>query len=93
MISIIIPSYKNAKCLDICLNSIIHNQKYNNEIIVVIDGFVQQYSELKNKYNKEVKFFDFEENQGMPQALNIGVYNATNQYILIINDDNVLCKD
>ena len=31
-------------------------------------------------------------NQGMQQALNLGVINATNEKIFILNDDNVFCK-
>ena len=93
MISVIIPSYKNPKCLDICLHSAIDNQNHKNEIIVVLDGFAEQYTELKTKYNGRVLFFEFEQNQGMQQALNVGVFHANNPYILIVNDDNVFPID
>ena len=39
MISVIIPTYKEPQALDICLQSAIDNQKHNNQIIVVVDGF------------------------------------------------------
>ena len=36
MISLIIPSYRNAEYLDICLQSAIEQQENKNEIIVAI---------------------------------------------------------
>jgi len=88
-ISVIIPSYKNPKCLDICLHSAIDNQLQSNEIIVVLDGFSEMYFDIKNKYKDKVLFIEFEGNRGMQHALNIGVFHSTNSHILIVNDDNV----
>lgn len=93
MISVIIPSYRNPKCLDICLKSALENQKYENEIIVVIDGFVEETQHIIDEYNNRVSFVPLEQNAGMQYALNLGVYNATNEWVLIVNDDNVFPKD
>jgi len=92
-ISVIIPSYKNPLCLDICLHSAINGQKNNNELIVILDGFADQYTQVKEKYKDKVIFYEFEENQGMQQALNVGVFHANNSHILIVNDDNVFPMD
>ncbi len=93
MISVIIPSYRNPKCLDICLKSALENQKYENEIIVVIDGFVEETQHIIDEYNNRVSFIPLEQNSGMQYALNVGAYNANNEWILIVNDDNVFPKD
>ena len=93
MISLIIPTYKNPKCLDICLRSAIEQQNIKNEIIVVVDGFVEESQHILDKYSEDIKVLPLTQNQGMQQALNLGVMNASNEKILIINDDNVLCKD
>ena len=93
MISLIIPSYRNPECLDICLKSAIENQKNKNQIIVAIDGFIEESQEVLNKYKDSIFLLNLGTNQGMQQALNLGVMNATNERICIINDDNVLCKD
>ncbi len=93
MISVIIPSYRNPKCLDICLKSALQNQKDENEIIVVIDGFVEESQHIIDEYSNRVSFIPLEQNAGMQYALNVGVYNATNEWILIVNDDNVFPKD
>lgn len=89
LISVIIPSYKNPTCLDICLHSAIEGQSNKNQYIVVLDGFAEQYTHIKEKYKNSVEFYEFDDNQGMQQALNVGVFHATNDKILIVNDDNV----
>jgi glycosyltransferase involved in cell wall biosynthesis len=93
MISVIIPSYRNPKCLDICLKSALENQTYENEIIVVIDGFVEESQHIIDEYSNRVSFIPLDQNSGMQYALNIGTYNANNEWILIVNDDNVFPKD
>ena len=91
MISLIIPTYRNPEYLDICLKSAVEGQTLNNEIIVVVDGFVEESNEILEKYKGKIQVLPLEDNQGMQQALNLGVMNATNERIMIINDDNVLC--
>jgi len=93
MISLIIPSYRNPQCLDLCLKSVLENQKNKNEIIVAVDGFIEESQEVLDKYKEKVNIIDLGHNQGMQQALNLGVMNATNEKICIINDDNVLCPE
>ncbi len=93
MISLIIPTYRNPECLDICLKSAVENQSAKNQIIVVVDGFLEESEHVLEKYRGNVEVLDLGENQGMQTALNFGVMNAVNECILIINDDNVLCKD
>lgn len=93
MISVIIPSYRNPKCLDICLHSALENQRGDNELIVIIDGFIEESQDVLKKYEGKIRLIDLETNYGMQHALNMGVYNATSELIFIINDDNVLPKD
>ena len=92
MISVIIPTYRNPEYLDICLKSAIEQQLDENEIIVVVDGFIEESQEILDKYKHNIKVLDLEKNQGMQQALNLGVINASNEKIFIVNDDNVFCK-
>jgi glycosyltransferase involved in cell wall biosynthesis len=63
-------------------------QYNNNEIIVVLDGYVEESELVVNKY-KGIDVIALPENKGMQHALNIGVWNANNERIFIINDDNV----
>jgi len=93
MISLIIPTYRNPEYLDICLQSAIENQVNKNEIIVAVDGFIEESQHILDKYKNDIQVLDLGENQGMQTALNLAVYNATNEFLVIINDDNVLSKD
>jgi len=93
MISLIIPTYRNPDYLDICLKSAIENQVNKNEIIVAVDGFIEESKSVLDKYKSNIEILDLGENQGMQTALNLAVMNANNEIICIINDDNVLSKD
>jgi glycosyltransferase involved in cell wall biosynthesis len=93
MISIIIPTYRNPEYLDICLKSAIEQQSRKNEIIVAVDGFIEESQLVLDKYKNDIQILDLGENQGMQMALNLGVMNATNEIIFIVNDDNVFCKN
>jgi len=89
MISVIVPSYRNPKCLDICLESLLRGQENTNEVICIIDGFVEESSSIIEKYKNDVNFISSNENSGMQHSLNIGIWHAENEKLLIVNDDNV----
>ena len=89
MISVVIPSYRSPSYLDICLDSLLKGQRHTNDVVVVIDGFVEESKWVIDKYKDDVAFLEFPENRGMQHALNFGVYNTRNDKILIVNDDNV----
>lgn len=92
-LSLVIPTYRNPQHLDLCLRSAIENQTYKNEIIVAVDGYFEESAEVLKKYAYDIVVLDLETNRGMQTALNIAVMNASCDCIVIINDDNVLCKD
>ena len=92
MITLIIPTYRNPEYLDICLKSAIEQQEYKNEIIVAVDGFIEESQKILDKYKDNINVLDLGENQGMQTALNLAVMNANNEIIFIVNDDNVFCS-
>jgi glycosyltransferase involved in cell wall biosynthesis len=89
MISVIIPTYKEPEVLDVCLRSAIDGQRYNNQIIVVVDGFYEVNKKVLDKHKDHIQILNLEENIGLCRATNLGVYNAEFDKILIVNDDNV----
>jgi glycosyltransferase involved in cell wall biosynthesis len=93
MITAVVPSYKNPKCLDICIKSFSDTTffKDTSEIICIIDGFHEMYTDLIKQYaeNKNIKFIINPQNHGMPFSINAGVYASETDWILVINDDNV----
>jgi len=92
MISVIIPTYKEPEYLDLCLKSCFEGQVNNNEIIVVVDGYYELNKPVLDKYPK-INVLDLGSNQGLSVATNWGVYNATHDYILVVNDDNVFPRN
>ena len=93
MISVIIPTYKSPTALDLCLTSAIKGQLIKNQIIVVVDGTYDINKDVLEKYSSDILVLNLEENVGTCRATNLGVYNATNEKILIVNDDNVFPKN
>jgi len=89
MISAIIPTYKSPEALDLCLRSAIEGQVNSNQIIVVVDGFYDLNKDVLDKWKDHIDILNLEENVGLCRGTNLGVYNATNDKILIVNDDNV----
>lgn len=89
-VTLIIPTYRNPKYLDLCLKSAIENCDSNqNHILVIVDGFLEESQSVLDKY-PGIRYIDLEVNRGMQYALNIGVMQAETEYVFIINDDNVL---
>jgi glycosyltransferase involved in cell wall biosynthesis len=88
-ISVVIPSYKNPQCLDLCLRSAFENQINDNQIIAIIDGFPELYDEVLKKY-PGLNVLVNEQNKGQTYCHNTGVMLAENDKVLIVNDDNVL---
>jgi glycosyltransferase involved in cell wall biosynthesis len=89
-ITLIIPTYRNPKYLDLCLRSAVENRENpETRILVVVDGFFEESREVLEKYD-EVLYLDLDTNRGMQFALNAGVMQADTKYVFIINDDNVM---
>ncbi len=90
-VSLVIPTYRNPSCLDICLQSATENRvDKQNKIIVVVDGYFGESEDVLRKYAEHIDVIDNETNRGMQYSQNVGVMHADTPYIWIINDDNVL---
>ena len=91
-VSVIIPVYNVEKYVLRCLDSIV-NQTYSNvEIIVINDGSTDNsINVIKNKYGKNDKLKIFnKKNGGLSSARNIGLNQATGNYILFVDSDDWL---
>ena len=90
-ISVVIPTFDSVDSLDLCLKSCIEGCYAPNdiEIIVVVDGTYDINKDIIKKYENQIKTLILPENVGLCRSTNLGVYNASNELILIVNDDNV----
>lgn len=94
-ISIIVPVYNAEKYIKRCLNSLI-NQTYENlEIIIIDDGSKDKSLKIVKEYSKKDKRIKIieKENTGVSDTRNIGINNATGEYIMFVDSDDWLTKD
>ncbi|MDP4010601.1 MAG: glycosyltransferase family 2 protein [Candidatus Roizmanbacteria bacterium] len=88
-LSLIIPAYKQEKTI---VENIIHIQealaaiRYDHEIIVVVDGKVDDTVEkLKKAQLPKVKIVWYKENQGKSFAIRVGMHEAKGDYVMFMD--------
>lgn len=94
-ISIIIPIYNGFNYIDKLFESVL-NQTYNNyEVIFINDGSSDNSLELLKKYKNKYKFVKVinQKNKGRSESRNIGVENATGDYLTFVDQDDFLSND
>ena len=97
-VSVIVPLFNAVKSLgeedySKCVDSVL-NQDYNNiEVILTDDASTDNTVEFsRKKGGKLVKIIVNKKNKGFAGNVNMGIRNATGDYILILNDDAYLEK-
>lgn len=100
MISICIPAFNQGEYLEDCLDSVYNQTVQAHEIIVVNDGSTDNTREIAERYTfKELPQIEspvrviHQVNKGLPSARNTGIMNATGQYILFLDADDVLMEN
>lgn len=91
LLSIIIPVYNLENYLEDCLNSIINQNFYDYEVILVDDVSTDESGNICNRYAE--KYFDFKvihlKTKGLPAgARNIGIQNASGKYVHFCDGDD-----
>lgn len=90
LISVIVPAYNVEKYIFRCLDSIC-NQTYRNlEILIVDDGSTDNCGQICERYAKRddrIKVIH-KENGGLSSARNVGLENATGEYIGFVDSDD-----
>ena len=91
MISVVIPTYKNKEQL---IQNLKQNLTYLNdcEIIVVNDDPEESIANDLAQF-KSITLIENKKNLGFGQAVNIGVSQVKNPYILLLNSDVLLEND
>lgn len=92
LLSIIVPVYNTEIYLSKCLDSIINQTLKNIEVIIVNDGSKDNSQQIIDHYSindKRIKPI-IKENGGLSEARNIGIDNATGNYIAFIDSDDYI---
>lgn len=90
MISIIVPVYNTEKYLHRCIDSILLQSYEDIELILVDDGSSDNSGTICDEYaskDSRIKVFH-QVNQGVSVVRQIGVYNATGDYVIHVDADD-----
>lgn len=100
MVSIIIPTYKRANCIERAINSILCQTYKDYEIIVVDDNNPNTIdrSNLEKKMekyenNSKIIYVQHEKNMNGAAARNTGISIAKGEYITFLDDDDFFLKN
>lgn len=89
IVSVIIPAYKQEKTIveDVTrVYETMSQTRWPFEIIVVVDGFVDEtFEKVKKIENLEIKVFGYEINKGKGYAVRYGMARASGDYIAFID--------
>lgn len=91
-VSIVVPVYKAEKFLERCISSIAHQTYTNLEIILVDDGSPDNCPQICDEWaKKDVRIRVIHKpNEGVSIARNVGIENATGEYVMFVDSDDEL---
>ena len=93
LLSIIVPIYNVEKYIGSLVNSLVKQTNKNFEVIFIDDGStdesMQILKEIMAGSEQEFSFKLLQQvNQGLSSARNIGIHNATGEYIFFLDSDD-----
>ena len=94
-VSIVIPTYNVEQYLKECLDSVVNQTLKDIEIICVDDGATDNSGKILDEYatkDSRIKVIH-KENGGYGKAMNVGIDNATGEYIGIVEPDDWIEPD
>jgi glycosyltransferase involved in cell wall biosynthesis len=90
LISIVIPSFNQAKYLETCIKSIL-NQNFSNLELIIVDADSSDGSkEIIKKYESKLHWWCSEPDSGQTNGLNKGFQHATGEIMAWLNSDDQL---
>lgn len=93
-VSVIIPVYNGERTIRQCIESVL-NQSYKNfEILVINDGSTDKTEVILRRFEPNNKVIIFNHhNCGVSNARNIGIKNATGEYLSFVDADDYVEND
>lgn len=96
-ISVIIPVHNVDKYLEQCLDSVVEQTIFKDlEIICINDASTDNSLNILNEYSKKyenIKVINFEINKGVSVARNVGIVEASSEYIAFLDSDDFIEKE
>ncbi len=88
-VSVIVPAYNKAELTVRTVNSILDQDYKNIEVIVVDDGSTDDTRTKLQFFGNKIKYL-YKENGGACSARNLGIKEASGDYIAFIDCSNAL---
>lgn len=91
MITIIVPIYNGAQFLDKCVQSILHQNSKDWELLLIDDGSTDDTPQICQKYLGDGRVHYFrKENSGVQDTRWYGLEQATSDYVTFLDADDIL---
>lgn len=93
--SIIVPVYQAENYIASCIDTVLQQTYEKLELILVDNGSVDKSGFICQKYGKldrRIKNIRLEENVGISNARNIGLEQASGEYVLFMDSDDFYCN-
>ncbi len=88
-ISVVVPSFNQAKYLELTLRSIIDQDYPNLELIVIDGGSKDESKNIIQKYQMYMKYWCSEPDGGHPEGIIKGFSYATGEILCFLNSDDL----
>jgi glycosyltransferase involved in cell wall biosynthesis len=96
-VTVAIPCYNHARFLKAALDSVRKQTRPVDEILILNDASTDNFDEvmrdLQPSYDPRLKIMAFDENRGMPEALNQMAYRAEGEFFVPLSADDTLAPN
>lgn len=93
LITVIINVYNGEKFIAKCIESVINQTYQNLEILVINDGSTDNTLEICENYKDNRIKIITTKNQGLSLSRNVGIENATGDYLYFLDSDDFIEED
>jgi GT2 family glycosyltransferase len=93
LITIVIPNYNGAACLEVCLRSLAQQTGPQSEVLVVDNASRDNSIEVIRRVAPQAGILLQERNSGFAAAVNRGVKAARGTWIAVLNNDTEVAAD
>lgn len=94
LFSFIVPAYNAEQYIENCLDSLLDQEIFNYEIILINDGSTDRTGKICDDYADKFDAITVihKENSGLQYARNLGLDKARGEYILFVDSDDSINK-